>query len=50
METERTQRLAGLCMLLAFLGYLHIFIEIYRAERDKQQGSALDPAQMPEKG
>lgn len=41
---------AGLCMLLAFLGYLYMFIEIYRAERDKRNGSAIDPASVPEKG
>ena len=41
---------AGLCMLLAFLGYLSMFIKIYQAERNKRGDSAADPASVPEKG
>ena len=42
--------LVGLCMLLAFMGYLQVFIRIYRAEKAAAGDSASDPAQVPEKG
>ncbi|MBQ4333476.1 MAG: CDP-alcohol phosphatidyltransferase family protein [Clostridia bacterium] len=42
--------LVGLCMLLAFVGYLHVFIRVYRAEKAAAGDPATDPAQVPEKG
>ena len=41
---------AGVCMLLAFIGYLRMFICIYREEQKTRGSSATDPAEMPEKG
>jgi heme A synthase len=41
--------LVGLCMLLAFVGYLQVFIRIYRAEKAAVDPET-DPAQVPEKG
>lgn len=43
--------LAGLCMLLAFIGYLQMFIQIYLTERAAvRQTAVLTPAEEPEKG
>ncbi len=43
--------LAGLCMLMAFIGYLRIFIQIYVTERAAMhQAAASTPAAEPEKG
>lgn len=41
---------AGLCMLLAFLGYLRMFIRIYRAEKQRASDLPSTPAEVPEKG
>lgn len=41
---------AGACMLLAFIGYLRMFIQIYREEQGKRCSPATDPAEVPEKG
>lgn len=41
---------AGVCMLLAFIGYLRMFICIYREEHNARCSSATDPAEAPEKG
>ncbi|MBQ8683518.1 MAG: CDP-alcohol phosphatidyltransferase family protein [Clostridia bacterium] len=42
---------AGLCMLLAFLGYLRMFIQIYLTERAAIRQTAVPtPAEEPEKG
>lgn len=42
--------LAGLCMLFAFLGYLRMFIQIYRVEKRKKSDLPPTPAEVPEKG
>lgn len=43
--------LAGLCMLVAFIGYLRMFIQIYLTERAAvRQTAAPIPAEEPEKG
>lgn len=40
--------LAGLCMLLAFAGYMRLFIRLFSAGKDKEDSAA--PATEPEKG
>lgn len=42
--------LVGLCMLLAFLGYLQMFVRIFRSDKKAGDQSITDPAAMPEKG